>query len=221
MHLFGRPARVEELPDLPLVEDAAGALGAPPRGRACGSLGLTGCLSFHPRKIVTTGEGGAVTTDDERVADAVAGCATTAGARWPTPTCRPGPQLPPRRTSSARSASRRCAASTSCSRRATRIAAAYEERLRDLPVTLPRADDGDVHGWQAYVLQVERRDDVLAALRAQGIEAQIGTYALPLLGAYRDQGFFPGAEHAFERALALPFHTRLTGGRARPGGGGT
>ena len=51
---------------------------------------------------------------------------------------------------------------------------------------------------------------MLAALRAQGIEAQIGTFALPLLGAYRDQGDFPGAEHVFERALALPFHTRLT-----------
>ncbi len=44
----------------------------------------------------------------------------------------------------------------------------------------------------------------------QGIEAQIGTFALPLLHPYRDHGFFPGAEHAFERALALPFHTRLT-----------
>jgi perosamine synthetase len=54
VHLFGRPARIDELPELPLVEDAAGALGARRRGRACGSLGLVGCLSFHPRKIVTT-----------------------------------------------------------------------------------------------------------------------------------------------------------------------
>ena len=60
------------------------------------------------------------------------------------------------------------------------------------------------------MIQVERRDEVLAALRAQGIEAQIGTFALHLLDAYRDQGPFPGAEHAFEHALALPFHTRLT-----------
>ena len=50
---------------------------------------------------------------------------------------------------------------------------------------------------------------MLASLRAQGIEAQIGTYALPLLAAYRDQGFFAGAVHAFEHALALPFHTGL------------
>ncbi len=92
----------------------------------------------------------------------------------------------------------------------TRVAAGYDERLAELPVTLPRADDGDVHGWQAYVIGVEGRDEVLAALRAQGIEAQIGTYALPRLAPYRDQGSFPGAERAFERALALPFHTRLT-----------
>ena len=51
---------------------------------------------------------------------------------------------------------------------------------------------------------------MLAGLRAQGIEAQIGTYSLPLLGAYRDQGVFPAAQRVFERALALPFHTRLS-----------
>ena len=94
----------------------------------------------------------------------------------------------------------------------TRIADGYAERLAHLPVLLPRADDGDVHGWQAYVIQVDDRDRVLAELRAQGIEAQIGTYALQLLGAYRDQGAFPGAGRVFERALALPFHTRLSDG---------
>jgi dTDP-4-amino-4,6-dideoxygalactose transaminase len=92
----------------------------------------------------------------------------------------------------------------------TRVANGYTERLRDLPLLLPRADDGDVHGWQAYVIQVDDRDRVLAELRAQGIEAQIGTYALNLLGAYRDQGEFPGASRVFERALALPLHSRLT-----------
>jgi dTDP-4-amino-4,6-dideoxygalactose transaminase len=67
-----------------------------------------------------------------------------------------------------------------------------------------------VHGWQAYVLQIDDRDRVLAGLRAEGVEAQIGTYALHRLGAYAGQGSFPGADRVFERALALPFHTRLT-----------
>ncbi len=210
VHLFGRPARVEELPELPLVEDAAGALGARRGGRPCGSLGLVACESFHPRKIVTTGEGGGVTTDDDGIAAAVAmlrnhGWRSLADADMPVPglnyrlsdiLCAVG--LPQLRRLDQLLETR------------ARLADGYAARLEGLPVTLPAADQGDVHGWQAYVIQLEHRDEVLAALRAQEIEAQIGTFALPLLEAYRDQGSFPGAEHVFDHALALPFHTRLT-----------
>jgi dTDP-4-amino-4,6-dideoxygalactose transaminase len=47
-------------------------------------------------------------------------------------------------------------------------------------------------------------------LRGEGIEAQIGTFALHRLDPYRDQGPFPGADAAFEQALALPLHSRLS-----------
>jgi perosamine synthetase len=211
VHLFGRPAPVDDLPDgLPMLEDAAGALGARHAGRACGGLGLLGCLSFHPRKIVTTGEGGAVTTNDAAVAVAVA-AGRNHGWRSLVPPELPAPGL------NYRLSDILCAVGLPQIRRLdellaarTRVADGYTERLRDLPVSLPGAATGDVHGWQAYVIQLDDRDRVLGDLRAQGIEAQIGTYALHLLGAYRDQGAFPGASRVFERALALPFHTRLT-----------
>ena len=74
----------------------------------------------------------------------------------------------------------------------------------------PSAAEGDRHGWQAYVVQLDRRDEALAALRDAGIEAQIGTWALHRLEPYRAQGDFPGADRAFERALALPFATTTT-----------
>ena len=213
VHLFGRPAPVAELPDsLVVLEDAAGALGARYRGRACGGLGLLGCLSFHPRKIVTTGEGGAVTTNDPAVAAEVA-AGRNHGWRSLVPPELPEPGL------NYRLSDILCAVGLPQIRRLddllaarTRIADGYTERLRELPVSVPVAADGDVHGWQAYVIQIDDRDRVLRELRAQGIEAQIGTYALHLLGAYRDQGPFPGASRVFERALALPFHTRLTDG---------
>jgi perosamine synthetase len=210
VHLFGRPLPLHKLPDVPLLEDAAGALGARYRGRACGGLGVAGCLSFHPRKIVTTGEGGAVTTADGAFADAVRQMRNH-GWRSLVPADMPVPGL------NYRLSDILCAVGIPQARRIdellaqrTRVAEGYTERLRDLPVLLPSADDGDVHGWQAYVVQIDDRDRILAELRAQGIEAQIGTYSLPLLGAYRDQGEFPGARRVFERALALPFHTRLT-----------
>ncbi len=208
VHLFGRPARLDELPDLPLLEDAAGALGARRGGRACGGLGVAGCLSFHPRKIVTTGEGGAVTTNDPQIAASVR---QLRHHGWASADDMPVPGL------NYRLADVLCAIGIPQLAKLEallvareRIAAGYTERLRGLPVVIPEADEGDRHGWQAYVLQVDDRDRVLAGLRAQGIEAQIGTYALPLLGAYCDQGEFPGARHAFERALALPFHSRLS-----------
>jgi perosamine synthetase len=211
VHLFGRPLDWEALeaavPDrVVLLEDAAGALGARRRGRPCGSLGLMGCLSFHPRKIVTTGEGGAVTTDDDDL-DAAIRSARHHG--W-SGVDMPGPGV------NYRLADVLCALGIPQLRRLdellaarTLVAAAYTERLTGL-VGTPSAEEGDAHGWQAYVVRVDDRDAVLAALRAEGIEAQIGTYALHRLGAYSDQGSFPGADAAYERALALPFHTSLT-----------
>jgi dTDP-4-amino-4,6-dideoxygalactose transaminase len=213
VHLFGRPLDWEGLqaavPErVALIEDAAGALGARRRGRPCGGLGLVGCLSFHPRKVVTTGEGGAVTTSEPDLAGAVRrlrhhGIAGGDSFDIPQP------------STNYRLSDLQCAIGLTQLARLDellalrrQVAEGYTERLGDL-VETPRAEEGDDHGWQAYVVQVDRRDDVLADLRAAGIEAQIGTYALHRLAAYRDQGSFAGADACYERALALPFHTRL------------
>jgi len=212
VHLFGRPVEWEALQtavpqQVALVEDAAGALGATYRGTPCGALGVAGCLSFHPRKIVTTGEGGAVTTDEETLDGAVRrwrhhGWATLGDMpapglnyRLPDLLCAIGiPQVA--RLDELLSARER-------------VAAWYDERLEHHVLT-PSAAAGDRHGWQAYVVQLERRDEALTALRDAGIEAQIGTWALHRLEPYREQGAFPGADRAFERALALPFATTTT-----------
>ena len=213
VHLFGRPLPWEELQtavpqDVALVEDAAGALGARYRGTPCGALGLLGCLSFHPRKIVTTGEGGAVTTDETELAAAVRRLRHHGIAGDPVDIRAPGlnyrlsdvlcalgiPQL---------------ARLESLLQARERVAGWYTERLAHL-VGTPAADEGDRHGWQAYVVTLDRRDEALAGLRAAGIEAQIGTYAVNRLSAYVDRGSFPGADAAFERALALPFAATTT-----------
>ena len=75
VHTFGSPAGISELVNvaaaysIPLIEDAACALGASENARPAGSFGSIGCFSFHPRKIITTGEGGMIVTDDNRVAE--------------------------------------------------------------------------------------------------------------------------------------------------------
>jgi perosamine synthetase len=212
VHLFGRPVEWESLQtavpqEVTLVEDAAGALGARYRGTPCGGLGTLACFSFHPRKIVTTGEGGAVTTDADDIDAAVRrlrhhGWAAVGDMprggfnyRLPDVLCAIGiPQLEKLEELLAER---------------ERVAQGYAERLEHFVLT-PSAADGDRHGWQAYVVQLDRRDEALETLKGEGIEAQIGTWALHRLAPYLEQGEFPGADRAFERALALPFHTKLT-----------
>ena len=216
VHLFGRPLDWEQLqnavpPDVRLLEDAAGALGARWRGMPCGGLGELGCLSFHPRKIVTTVEGGAVTTSSDDLADAIRrmrhhGIQPHGDFEIAEPglnyrlsdiLCAVG--IPQLRRFKELLAARRS------------VAERYTERLGALEgVDVPSADEGDTHGWQAYVVRLDRAQEAIPALREQGIEAQVGTYALHRLAAYRDQGEFPGASTAFDRAMALPFHTQLT-----------
>ena len=212
VHLFGRPLDWESLqsavpPEVVLLEDAAGALGASWRGMPCGGLGAAGCLSFHPRKVVTTGEGGAVTTNDAELAASV--------RRLRHHGIDPGGDIVAPSTNY-RLSDLLCAVGIPQLRRLdellaerTRIATAYAKRLSGL-VDVPSADEGDVHGWQAYVIRLDRKEEALATLRAEGIEVQIGTYALHRLSAYREQGPLPGADAAFDRALALPLHSRLT-----------
>jgi perosamine synthetase len=75
VHLFGLGAEMEainaiaERHGLWVVEDAACGFGATVHGRHVGTLGHTGCFSFHPRKAITTGEGGMVTTNDAQLAE--------------------------------------------------------------------------------------------------------------------------------------------------------
>ena len=212
VHLFGRPVAWEALEtavprDVVVVEDAAGALGARYRDTPCGALGACGCLSFHPRKIVTTGEGGAVTTGDPELDAAVRrlrhhgwrqlGDMPSPGFNYRLPDVLCALGLPQLARLEQLLAARE------------RVAGWYTERLADL-VLVPGAASGDRHGWQAYVVQLDRRDEALTGLRDAGIEAQIGTWALHRLEPYGSGESFPGADRAFERALALPFAATTT-----------
>ena len=239
VHLFGLCAdvdRVRELlpDDVWIVEDAACAAGATYRGRSAGSLGRAGAFSFHPRKVMTTGEGGMLTTQDEALAARTA-VLRNHGASIAEEVRHSGPKpflLPDfdiagfnfRMTDlqgavglsqlgklDAFLSERQCWADF------------YRRELAELEwLRLPAVpEDGDQHGWQAFVCSIDRasapiaRDDLMEALANVGVSTRPGTHAIHLLGYYQDRFAFapdeyPGARDCHHDTMAIPLHNRMT-----------
>ncbi len=84
VHLYGMPAKIDEIVaiankyEIPVVEDAAEALGSRYKGKACGTFGLMGILSFNGNKIITTSGGGALVSDNKELIDKARFLATQA-----------------------------------------------------------------------------------------------------------------------------------------------
>jgi perosamine synthetase len=221
VHLFGLPAEMDGIRalaadrGLAIVEDAACALGATYRGRGCGSLGRIGCFSFHPRKVITTGEGGLLTTDDEGLADRLRRLRNhgqvMAGGRGRF--LEAGLNYRMTDFQAALGCAQMDRLPAILERRAA-IASAYAAALRDGPgVALPRIAAGAEPAWQSFVVVLREgidRDAVLAHLRESGVETTLGTYAIAAQPHYRHHPPLPLSLAAQDRSLSLPLHTRLS-----------
>lgn len=238
VHLFGLPADMGALrAALPsrvrVVEDAACAAGAGYRGRSAGGLGDVAAFSFHPRKSITTGEGGMLTTDDPTIAERV-NTLRNHGASVPEEVRHAGsrPYLLPDfdvlgynyRMTDLQAAvglvqlgkldafitERACWASF------------YAERLGTLPwLKTPVIADDCRHAWQSYVVSIDPdrspipRDRIMERLEARGVAARPGTHAVHMLGYYRERfgfraGDYPGARDCAANSMAIPLHNRMT-----------
>lgn len=227
VHTFGQMVDMEQLNaicrrwNLPVVEDAACALGATFHGRQAGAWGTMGCFSFHPRKAVTTGEGGIVTTDDEVLANRVRalrnhGLDPAAAAPdfiMPGHNYRMTEFQAALGTTQMTKLSRITAARCAAARR-------YDALLAGGPLQSPRVMPGATHVYQSYVtlLPAEaapRRAELIRRGRDAGVETQVGTIHMPLTTYYRNRyghraGDFPGTDLAAARALTLPLHETIT-----------
>ncbi len=237
VHLFGLCADMAALeracPGIPVLGDAACAVaGASPSGMA-GGLGLAAAFSFHPRKMVTTGEGGMVTTNDNALAERMRllrnhGAAVSEEERHhgPQPWLLPAFEVLGYnyRLTDIQSAVGRAQLAKLPRFLAERreLAARYREGLSRLSwLALPVEPEGYTHGWQAYVCTVDEaraprpRNELMRRLHERGIATRPGTHAVHLLGLYRKKygiapGDFPGALAADATSLALPFFNGMT-----------
>jgi perosamine synthetase len=230
VHLFGLAAAMDEIRaiasrhGIAIIEDAACAIGTTYKGKPVGGLGSIGCFSFHPRKVVTTGEGGAVTTNDDAIAKTVSSLRNHGASE---------PRVPANEVAGpwTMSAYNRIGynlrlsdiqAAVGVAQMAKldgllverrHLAACYRERLAERnDVVLPASDAG--HSYQSFVLRVanggrERRNALMTAFANRSIQTRPGTHAVPGLGYYRnkyslDPQQFPNAMVAENTTVTLP-----------------
>jgi dTDP-4-amino-4,6-dideoxygalactose transaminase len=216
VHLFGLCADMTavmafaERHKLWVVEDAACGFGARINGRHAGTFGDAGCFSFHPRKAITTGEGGMITTGREDIASVTRSLRDHGATRSDRE--RHGATGAflladyPRLGFNYRMTDVQGALGCAQMQRAEwilaerrRVAARYDEGLADVEwLRRPQAEHGFEHGYQAYVCLFapdqpslanaaalhERRNALMAALEAQGIATRQGTHAAALVDYY-------------------------------------
>jgi len=202
-----------------LIEDAAEALGASYRGRPAGSFGLAGVLSFNGNKIITTGGGGMLLTDDGRVATQTRHLATQ--AREPAPhyehrTIGYNYRLSNLLAAVGRGQMQRLSEMIAARRETARC---YRDALGDLPglTFMPIAEYGGPNWWLTCLLvDSDRfgasRDQLLARLARHNIEARPAWKPMHLQPVFRDCVMRGGEVSAdlFRRGLCLPSGSALT-----------
>lgn len=237
VHLFGLCADMnglrEVLPDgIAIVEDCACAAGATYDGKYAGTLGIAGAFSFHPRKSITTGEGGMVTTNDSALAETCdqlrnhgASVSEEIRHNGPRPYLLPDFNL------------------LGFNYRMTDLQGAVgliqlsklngfiEERqkwaefyLKELAgiswLRLPQVPSNGQHAWQSFVTYVDpetspiARNEIMEILQSRGISTRPGTHAVHMLGYYVDRfGYspddYPGARASNDNSMAIPLHNRM------------
>jgi dTDP-4-amino-4,6-dideoxygalactose transaminase len=232
VHQGGVPADVHTLRsrcaewDIALVEDAACAIGSTVGGKSVGQGALLAAWSFHPRKVVTTGEGGMITTDDAVWAERLRrlrehGMNASAAQRHASSTpvlesyLEVGFNYRMTDIQAAVGLVQLGKLDVMVARRRA-LAARYDEQLRDIPGLLPVRDPAHGQGnFQSYWVLLDAgfplgRDALLAELSQAGISARRGIMAAHLEPAYRDHPHapLPVTERISRDSLILPvFHT--------------
>ena len=220
VHVYGRPADMEPIREiaarhnLRVLEDAAQAHAARYRGRRAGALAHAGVFSFYPTKnLGAYGEGGALTTDDDQVAN-FARAARSHGqtAHYEHEFVGYNYRMQGFQAAVLRIKLRRLYAWTA---RRQEIAREYRRLLAGARLELPADDPRDECVYHQFVIYVNNRNAVVTQLAKREIETVVH-YPRPvhLQPAYSSLGLppgtFPHAERACERALSLPLHPGLT-----------
>ena len=237
VHLFGLCAEIDAIrlliPDhIHLIEDAACAAGASYNGQSAGSLADVGVFSFHPRKSITTGEGGMITTNNTDLAETM-NQMRNHGASLSEEQRHHGskPYLLPDfnllgfnyRMTDLQGAigvvQLKKLAGFIAQRQ--KWAEFYCDELASIDwLSLPSAPESGQHAWQAFVTYIDPekapmpRNEMMEKLQQAGIATRPGTHAVHMLDFYAkqyhiDADDFPYARDCDQNTMAIPLHNKM------------
>ena len=237
VHLFGLCADMDAVKkvagNIPLVEDGACAAGAGYKGQPAGSLGTLGCFSFHPRKSVTTGEGGMITTNDDRLAEIIS-TLRNHGASISEEQRHHGakPYILPDFNMlgyNYRMTDLQAAVGIVQLKKLdlfiderAQWAKYYDEQLKDIDwIRTPTVATEYKHGWQSYVVYIDEtkspisRNEMMEKLQQMGVSTRPGTHAPHMLGYYANKynikaNDFSGAKDCNDFSMSIPLFNKMT-----------
>jgi len=237
VHLFGLCADIDAIrgvipPHVKVIEDAACAAGAEYKGIPAGGLGDAASFSFHPRKSVTTGEGGMVTTNNIKYAEKMdqmrnhgAAISEEQRHKGPKPYILPDFNMVGfnyRMTDLQGSVGLiQLPKLDAFIEERAKWAQYYRDKLSHIGwLMLPSEPMKGRHGWQSFVTFVDEtkspllRNEIMEELQRVGISTRPGTHALHMLTVYKERnGFhaddFPGARDCNNCTMAIPLHNRM------------
>ena len=237
VHFAGEPCDMDAIMaiarprGIKVLEDAAHAIGTFYRGRPVGTLSDAAAFSFYANKTITTGEGGALATDDEELSERVRvltlhGLSRDAwkrydvGGAWRYDVVEFG--FKANLTDIAASLGRtQLARIEDFIEQRTRIAQRYIANLRDEEhIILPQFAEENRHAWHLFMVRIREsssigRDDVIRKLSEDGIQTSVHFIPLHYFTAYQklgrwQEGDFPVAERIFSGAISLPLFPDMT-----------
>jgi dTDP-4-amino-4,6-dideoxygalactose transaminase len=207
-----------------IIEDAACSLGAEYNGVMVGKLADISVFSCHPRKFITTGEGGIIVTENPEWAEWMNsykhfGLDMSSTARERCSFERIGTNYKLSNILAAIGLEQLKVIDILLAKR-RELAVNYIELLKEHlsdNLRIPQTTEGGIHSYQTFLVFVKNRDAIMAMMREKGVEAQIGTYALHMHKAFsankqkvRIYGKLKNSTYVFEHALALPLYHEMT-----------
>lgn len=225
--LFGNPLDYDRLNEIKrkygiyIMEDTSGAIGAEYKGQRVGSFADISVFSLHPRKFITTGEGGMITTNNDEWANWMNsykhfGMNMINSEREGIQFDIPGTNYKLSNVQAAIGIEQMLIIDELLKNRRM-LASGYLELFSKVSgIKFPTVVEHGKHSFQSFCILTKKRDEILKKLRPQGIEVQIGTYSLHMHRAFQNKEYFTfkgdlkGSIQSFNQCLTIPLYNDLS-----------